>query len=502
MDIKLFSEWKTQLKELVKKKIKRIITYKRLRNYGSPICYKILNRPDVRHDLDELHNRFVFVPTDKAKNNISIICKKFYIDSLLKEVSFSTDALPDRKDNTYITINDSIDNIINKQLNEVKNWNGSIADQHNKLPFLHWIPKLHKHPSKQRFIAASSSCTTKSTSAVITKCLKLIQNAHRLYCDRIKSYTGFQFFWIIQNSMELQNTLQKKCRNLATYDFSTLYTTIPHEALKDRLTQVIMKAFKGRNKKFIKVTSNSAKWNSEKKGSTNIDCNTLIEMITWLIDNTFVTIGSSVFKQVIGIPMGTDCAPYLANLFLYSYEFDFLNDTLKHKDFTTLHKFNKCHRYIDDLLAVNNDDLLKDYKNRIYPPELQLNCEDKSNQVVNYLDLHLEIKNSTITYSLYDKRDSFGFEIVNFPNLSGNIPTNQSYGVFISQLVRYARCCKKLTDFKTRTSILVDRLLKQNFKFQKLCKTFRKFSTKYFNLLKKYNDSRCYDLNILHHSTM
>jgi hypothetical protein len=225
-------------------------------------------------------------------------------------------------------------------------------------------------------------------------------------------------------------------------------------------------------------------------------------MITWLIDNTFVTIGCSVFKQVIGIPMGTDCAPYLANLFLYSYEFDFLNDTLKHKDFTTLHKFNKCHRYIDDLLAVNNDDLLKDYKNRIYPPELQLNCGDKSNQVVNYLDLHLEIKNSTITYSLYDKRDSFGFEIVNFPNLSGNIPTNQSYGVFISQLVRYARCCKNLTDFKTRTSILVDRLLKQNFNFQKLCKTFRKFSTKYLNLLKKYNDSRCYDLNIPYHSTI
>ena len=65
----------------------------------------------------------------------------------------------------------------------------------------------------------------------------------------------------------------------------------------------------------------------------------------WLIDNTFVTIGSSVFKQA-SIPMGTDCAPYLANLFLYSYEFDFLNDTLKQKDFDTLYKFSKCHRYM------------------------------------------------------------------------------------------------------------------------------------------------------------
>ena len=117
----------------------------------------------------------------------------------------------------------------------------------------------------------------------------------------------------------------------------------------------------------------------------------LIEMINWLIDNTFVTIGTSLFKQVIGIPMGTDCAPYLANLFLFAYEFEFLNDTLKQKDFSTLYKFNKCHRYIDDLLAVNNDGILNDFKGRIYPPELQLTCEDKSNQEVNYSDLHWKL---------------------------------------------------------------------------------------------------------------
>ena len=156
--------------------------------------------------------------------------------------------------------------------------------------------------------------------------------------------------------------------------------------------------------------------------------------------------------------------------------------------------------YVDDLLAVNNDGILKDFKHRIYPPELQLNCEDKSDQSVNYLDLHLEIKNSSIEYSLYDKRDKFGFAIVNFPNLSGNIPTNQSYGVFISQLVRYARCCQKLVDFKSRVSTLVVRLLKQHLTFNKLCKTFRKFSSKYHNLLRKYNDFRCYDLRILHNS--
>ena len=174
-----------------------------------------------------------------------------------------------------------------------------------------------------------------------------------------------------------------------------------------------------------------------------------------------------------------------------------LNSTLKQKDFSTLYKFNKCYRYIDDLLAINNDGILEDFKHTIYPPELILNCEDKNDQEVNYLDLSLNIKNSSIQYRLYDKRDKFGFRIVNFPDLSGNIPTGQSYGVFISQLVRYARCCQQFVHFKERTLHLVKRLLKQGFKFPKLCSTFTKFSRKYFHLLRKYKEFYIHDLNLL-----
>ena len=98
---------------------------------------------------------------------------------------------------------------------------------------------------------------------------------------------------------------------------------------------------------------------------------------------------------------------------------------------------------------------------------------------------------------MFDKRDKFGFAIVNFPDLSGNIPTSQSYGVFISQLVRYARCCQKFVNFKDRTLNLVQRLVKQNFKFTKLCHSFTKFSKKYSHLLKKYREFSIYDLNVL-----
>jgi hypothetical protein len=128
-------------------------------------------------------------------------------------------------------------------------------------------------------------------------------------------------------------------------------------------------------------------------------------------------IGDKVFRQVIGIPMGTDCAPFLANLFLFSYEFQWMNDKLKKKNFYILEKFKYCCRYIDDLFAINNNKLLSKLKHQIYPPELDITTDDESDQHVHYLDLDILIKNDRFSYCIYDKRDKFNFPIVNFPNL-------------------------------------------------------------------------------------
>ena len=137
--------------------------------------------------------------------------------------------------------------------------------------------------------------------------------------------------------------------------------------------------------------------------------------------------------------MGTDCAPFIANLFLYSYESEWMDKTLENKDFDMSYKFNHCYRYIDDLLCINNDQTMDEVMSDIYPKELSLTSDDAI-LTVNYLDLRIAIKDSKIHTSLFDKRDAFGFKIVNFPYLTGNIPNKQSYGVCVSQLVRYARC--------------------------------------------------------------
>ena len=102
------------------------------------------------------------------------------------------------------------------------------------------------------------------------------------------------------------------------------------------------------------------------------------------------------------------------------------------------------------------------------------------------MDLDLEIKNHSIQHKIYDKRDAFPFKIINFPNLTGNIPKSHSYGVFTAQLIRYARGCQLYTDFKSRIQLLFDRLLNQGFKKSKLIKIYQKFLLKYSHLVKKY----------------
>ena len=116
----------------------------------------------------------------------------------------------------------------------------------------------------------------------------------------------------------------------------------------------------------------------------------LIEYIQFLINNIYVKVGNRVFKQTIGIPMGTDCAPLLANLFLFCYEYKYVKDKLKvnHKQARLV---KHTVRYIDDLLTLNNPSFEQEIPN-IYPPQLQLKKTTEAPDKLSYLDICLQIK--------------------------------------------------------------------------------------------------------------
>ena len=112
---------------------------------------------------------------------------------------------------------------------------------------------------------------------------------------------------------------------------------------------------------------------------------------------------------------------------------------------------------------------------------------NKLDHLADYLDLTFIIDSGgKLSTRLCDKRDDFDFHIVNFPYLSSNIPSGPSYGVYISQLIRYARCCSHYDDFRYRYKCLVDRLLSQGYIAVRLEKSFKKFYGRYQDLIEKY----------------
>ena len=121
--------------------------------------------------------------------------------------------------------------------------------------------------------------------------------------------------------------------------------------------------------------------------------------------------------------------------------------------------FNTTSSYLDDLLNISNvyfDNMVS----QIYPSELQLNKAITSDTEAAFLDLHLSISNDFVSSRIYDKRDDFAFEIVNLPFLDGDIPRSTSYGVYVFQLIRFARASIHVTDFNAHNKLLTQKLLK------------------------------------------
>ena len=112
----------------------------------------------------------------------------------------------------------------------------------------------------------------------------------------------------------------------------------------------------------------------------------------------------------------------------------------------------------------------------MYPPELEIKDTTESNTSASYLDLLLSIgRHGQLDTSLYDKRDDFNFHITNFPFISSNIPSSPIYGVFISQLIRYARACSSYECFVLRAVRLSNKLLRQRYVKERLRSSLRKF---------------------------
>ena len=254
-----------------------------------------------------------------------------------------------------------------------------------------------------------------------------------------------------------------------------MYTKLDHSDIKTALTFVINLAFsRNKSKPYISVYNKSSSFVKKPRDSTiSFDNKSLIDSICFLVDNSYFCFGNLCFKQIVGVPIGVDPGPYIANLTLWFYEYSFINSLYK-SDYRRALKLNKTFRLIDDISTLNSDGTFQELFPQIYPVSLILNKENVNDMAADVLDLNITIINGKFIINVYDKRDKFKFLVVRLTPRFSNQSDKIGYCTYASQIIRFSRICNNLDGIKVRVLFLFNLFVKLGFSCTKLRNTFYK----------------------------
>ena len=226
-------------------------------------------------------------------------------------------------------------------------------------------------------------------SILLTSCLTAIKNNVIKYCTTVYERNGKNLFWSIINSGVILNKLKSRgflASALSTYDFSTLYTTLPHKLIKEKLTELIEQTFNREGSLYLACDDKNAFFTSEQPKRYKLwSCQKMCDALFYLLDNIFIRFGSKLYRQIVRIPMCTNCAPLVADLFLFCYERDFMLSLSDNNQADIIEAFNSTSRYLDDLLNIDNP-YIEQMVGQIYPTELPLNKANSSDTDAPLLD--------------------------------------------------------------------------------------------------------------------
>ena len=218
-----FKDWKLNIFKIIDRRISFYSHNTNMLPRKRKISYRYL-----KSGIEEFPSKFVLVPADKAANNAVVVSLLNYINTLKQELG-GTKAYEQTSEKEKSVIDNHI-------FHNATRFAVSVNEDQERLPTFHWLPKLHIKPYKARFIANSSSCTTTKLSKLLTSCPTTIKKHVIKYCEKVYERSGKNLFWSIKNSCEVLNKLKSRgfcSSSLSTYDFSTLYTTLPHNLIKD-----------------------------------------------------------------------------------------------------------------------------------------------------------------------------------------------------------------------------------------------------------------------------
>jgi len=373
-----------------------------------------------------------------------------------------------------------------------KDLNIKFNDKHNKLPMLYATAKQHKIPTKSRYITSTVNSSVKGICVALKHIFKCIQSQ---VVKRCKYYDGNHRYkvrscLIIDNNLPVResifrlNNLPVNVCNFSSFDFDTLYTSLPHTKIKEILINIINDAFNYVDKEYIRVSYNKAYFSDSNTKNNNhniFDRNHVIKMLEFIVDNSFIKYKGKIYRQYIGIPMGIDPAPFMANLFLHFYENKYIVNLVNIGNIKEAGVLRNSFRYLDDLLSIDDNKYLAEVVSSIYPAELKLTCTNPLNsKCTEFLDLDLSIIDGKIHSKVFDKRRQFPFKVINFPDLKfSNVPKKPSCGIYFSQILRILRICNKLEYFVVELEQLTKIFLGKGFEKSDLLSIFNRFLIKY-----------------------
>ena len=406
----------------------------------------------LKEAIRNLQKHFVISSADKASNNIIFVCKKFYVQVICKELGISNvnGVLSIQGNAVYHPVSADISNLISNH-ERYANSLGLECDVDNRiLPNFFAIPKLHKNPYKFRFIAGARFCSTKKLSCFLHRILQHFRSHLKNYCQVVKLRSGKNLFWSINSSLQLQQLIEKanlrrEVTEIFAGDFSTMFTSLEHNIIISSLDKLIDFLFANASKRFICISpyntfySHTVCKNSKTLSLESEQCKTLVRFI---VHNTFVQFAGLVFQQVIGIPMGGNASPLLADLTLAFLEFDFLRSS------SSSLKYTLVGRYVDDMVCLNShgfEDVIKGLYPSSLPIEKTSDCLKAS-----FLDSALLVENGKIVSSVYNKTDAFSFSVIHYSSASSNVHSAIGPRVFYSELIRFARISNNKTMFENK----------------------------------------------------
>ena len=167
------------------------------------------------------------------------------------------------------------------------------------------------------------------------------------------------------------------------------------------------------------------------------------------------------------------------------YGRDFILSLSDDRKADVIDAFTTASGYLDDILNISNvyfDNMVS----QIYPSGLWLGRANASDTEATFLDLHLSVSGDVVSAKICDERGGFILEIVNFPFSDGGVPRSAAFGVFVSQLVRFAGASGCVAGFGARCGLLARRLLGQGCRCLGVRRAFSGFNGRCCGLVSRF----------------